>query len=350
MHSSATVTAHLKKLLYGRVGTLLPRLDLGPGTACLGFAPGDHLSSTWREATGGLGDRRIIPVVSAASPGTGRKAILGGYRPDGTPVCFVKFAGKGPRAVDLAREAEVLGMLETANVAGLEVPRVLVRGDFANTGYLTLSPAAPGKPPRPGKPPYSVVDVLAGVFRTTETSEVVCRSACWRRLEHAAEANDPCARALAHVGRRFGARPGRLGLAHRDFVFWNIRLRGGKVVVLDWEWAEESHIPFQDLLHYHLHGPVNAARLDPVGVARRAFYGRKPRAAGAVRRYARAINVPLELSWDYFVLYLVDWLGQQTHLGNAETSQVQGYRALLQAVLDEERMRPAAWLGGGVAA
>lgn len=349
MHAAGTTATRLKKLLYGRVGSLLARRGAGPATACLGFAPGHRLLTTWREATGVVADRRIVPVIRAASPGSGRKAILGGYERDGTPVCFVKVAARGPRADDLAHEVDALSTLGAAGIPGLEVPRVLARGDIGDSSYLTLAPIPFGKRAAPARMPGTVVEALARTFRATEVSETISSSSCWRRFVGAAGGDSLCQQALALVGRRLGNRHGRFGLAHRDFVFWNVWFSDGTIAVLDWEWAESRHIPFQDLFHYHLHGPVNARGLSPIAAAERVLYGPSAHAADAVSQYASATDVPRELSWDYFVLYLVDWLGLQSYLGNADTPQAQGYRALLRATITEERLGHAAWLGGGVA-
>ncbi len=40
------------------------------------------------------------------------------------------------------------------------------------------------------------------------------------------------------------------GLAHRDFVPWNIYFANNGIFVFDWEYADEQCIPFWDIIHF----------------------------------------------------------------------------------------------------
>ena len=118
--------------------------------------------------------------------------------------------------------------------------------------------------------------------------------------------------------------------------------------ILDWEWAESSHIPLQDLYHYYLHGAVNAMESTPMEQALRIFFRSPSKIVAPIKRYMNATGVQHSHSWKLFVLYLSDWILLQHEIGNSDTHQVKGYRLLLDKILSDDSLSEDHWLAGAL--
>lgn len=90
------------------------------------------------------------------------------------------------------------------------------------------------------------------------------------------------------------------GIVHGDFKPWNIKSDSfGKLLVFDWEWAEEKWIPFYDLFHYLLN-IKNYSNLDEF------------LSISEIKKYSEYLGIETKLDLEqlkiYFFIYALDYL------------------------------------------
>jgi hypothetical protein len=231
-------------------------------------------------------------------------------------------------------EGSVLSDFSTAfTAAKLETPRVLEQGSIAGFTHLLLSPVNGNKIKFDLPMPDSLAASMGSLFRDTSTygSDGIVRFI--EQIRHENEQDSLVDRACQEAARQLENSRLPLGLAHRDFVFWNVLKGKAGYGVIDWEWARPRHIPFQDIFHYYVHGTVNARGQTPLNAAK-MLRGRD--ASKQLANYSATVNVDLSLARPLFLLYLCDWLGIQRQLDLHKAPQTTAYRVLLTSVVDEK--------------
>ena len=89
-----------------------------------------------------------------------------------------------------------------------------------------------------------------------------------------------------------------LGLAHGDFVPWNILVEGDELAVVDWEWSQVGVPPGIDLAHFIYQSEQNLGlRVDDVAGA-----------SGPIARHLARFGLPPQWARPVCAAYLVDWI------------------------------------------
>ena len=195
-------------------------------------------------------------ALSLGSPGPHAKDTLALLGPWGTPVAVVKIASTAAAAALLEHERAWLDRLQGDPVLRQHAPRVLAHGSIE--GCRLLAQTAVRGDFMDECPSSGVLEVLAhlqqagsgGVF-----AESAMRAAIRSRLEKLRPRLAPDW--LQRVELACELVEGELARvetvpAHRDFVHWNMRGCGERVVVFDWEHASDGYLPLTDLYHFLL--------------------------------------------------------------------------------------------------
>jgi hypothetical protein len=254
-----------------------------------------------------LGDALGEPVVVSLGLGNRRanqKPVLHVLTPTGRTRAFVK-VGDNDMARALVRgEADALLQVAALPLTLVTPPKVLGLTRWNGLDLLMLSPlsnSAQGGGPGKDEPPYAAIAELAGAAGVE--SGPLARSSYWGRTRAGVAAvNDPDVAALLgavvdSVGRQHGGTEFRYGLWHGDFTPWNLRRRGEKIVLWDWErFSFDIPLGF-DALHYRQ--ALESARLGDANAATR-------RLAQHARADLVRVGVPGELASATLTLYLLE--------------------------------------------
>ncbi|HEY6872876.1 MAG TPA: phosphotransferase [Geobacteraceae bacterium] len=187
----------------------------------------------------------------------------------------------------LSHEAEMLNYLRTLDLKTALVPTVLFRGNVDGADVLvtdTLKTAGTKSAStlngahiaflrelaeKTAVPGTDGTDWFVGELRTRFEAVAGRLPEDWqRRLEKAIEV-------VAGHGRDLGPR----SLSHGDFTPWNTFFVDGRLYVFDWEYAQRSHPPGYDLIHFIFSRPERKRPADEtIGQIRKTL--RKLKRAG----------------------------------------------------------------------
>jgi thiamine kinase-like enzyme len=342
IHPTSSLKTKIAKSLYALLAKPLANMRLVAPTILLAtksFATtseSHRTSSTWNQMRK-LDPGVLHPTVIGASPGNGHKGVIAGADEDGNIRLFCKVADTRYHGEHLNNEASILSdYVREFKAAKLSVPRVIAQSADRGFTKLFLSPVTGDKLSFNRSLPDSLVRAMATLFtesltvqQTNKTSTLMLQF-----IEQLIErnGNDPLVtKATLQVVEQLESKEPPLGLAHRDFVFWNVLEHNSTWAVIDWEWARERHIPFQDIFHFYVHGAVNENNLDPISAVSiiNSDEGRH-----SLNTYAQEATLDKSLIGPMFTLYLCDWLGIQNGLGLSNAQQTNAYRQLLEAVVD----------------
>ncbi len=341
-HPASALWLKIAKELYALVAKPLAKIRLGPPINLIATKPADGTaryqatSSTWKQMCE-LDLRIVHPTVIGASPGNGQKGVLAGASEDGSFHLFCKVADNEHHGIHLTNEASILSdHLSEFEAANLTIPPVIAQSTDHGFTKLFLSSVHGDKLNSSQSLPDSLARSMGTLFAKSHGAnpDVQSTASMPQFIEQLIEWNDSdpliqkaCLSAIDDLDYREVP----LGLAHRDFVFWNILKNKSGWTVIDWEWARERHIPFQDIFHFYVHGAVNEKGLDPTSAA---CIINSTKGRHSLETYAHSAMLDLSLIAPLFTLYLCDWIGIQNGLGLSDTEQTVAYRQLLEAVVD----------------
>lgn len=98
-------------------------------------------------------------------------------------------------------------------------------------------------------------------------------------------------------------------LVHNDFVKYNLRTRGNKLVVFDWEFAQKEGLPFIDLFHFLFQGYYQIKKISADKIIKNIFNKNEP----FITKYASALKIHTQYIKSFFVIYLVEKLLFDAH-------------------------------------
>ena len=250
-----------------------PAPDWGPGSSSPARLPPSaaprHLSRQLADAVG-VSDVRFSVSVDLERPHC--KPTLRLMSDRGRILGFAKVGWNDLTRGLVRKESEVLERLHSLPTAtSFDIPRILATVQHDDLFVLVLSPlgGARGPGPPPKELPVTPTAELASLSPLDEAK--LTESDYWLRLTRRVTAHgaDPFLTGVAaEIESRYGATPLTFGLAHGDWVPWNMGL-GTRVSVWDWERAsfcdpagfDAAHFLLQVALHWENHPPEDAVRI-----------------------------------------------------------------------------------------
>jgi hypothetical protein len=194
------------------------------------------------------------------APGPFAKAIVLAMDETGRALAYVKIAVTERSAHAIAHEADALERLALVPSLKRSLPRVIARANWRDYPILVLEPGPPRNPPRGFEECHRAF--LAHLREATQVMRPFGES---RMLAEMRTRFESCCGALPDRWRarydwaldtitcRLGSEVMPLGLAHGDFVPWNMRRNeDGSIYVFDWELAAEERTLAWDMFHFHL--------------------------------------------------------------------------------------------------
>ena len=207
-----------------------------------------------------VGVRDLHCAFYLRAPGPFAKAIVLAMDRTGRAIAYAKLAATEEAARAIAHEAAILERLARVPALGGSVPRVIGSASWRDYPMLILAAGPTRNPPRDFGPEH--LAFLARLRDATQCTKPLSESRMLAdmHMRYAASANALTADwrnrhewALGEIDRRAGATSVTLGLAHGDFVPWNMRCSAdGALFVYDWELAAEQRTQGWDAFHFHL--------------------------------------------------------------------------------------------------
>lgn len=202
----------------------------------------------------------------------GQKPVLQLVSPEGQTFAFVKIGINDFTRALVTHEANALRDLEQARPAAFDVPTVLYVGRWE--GHVVLVQEALLGTEHRGPDEKMLAHALRELASLWPVEEhTLGQSQFWARVARRVTALPSSANAtrLASASRvvaeDLGGRQPRWGAWHTDFAPWNMAVRGGRLLIWDWEQLERSVPAGFDAVHYVLNTNVvvrGADTLDSV--------------------------------------------------------------------------------------
>jgi thiamine kinase-like enzyme len=199
-------------------------------------------------------------AYSLGTPGAYSKTTVTVLSHENQVIAFAKAANSPDACAATLHEGEILASLARYTTLRSQIPEV--KASFRLDGVQVLvTSAGPNTPSAKifGEGHRRFLRVLAectGQPLRFETSRM------WQNMQEGfarVEAGltprwqTRLQAALQLIGRELAVAVVPMGLAHRDFVPWNIRtLPDGSLYVFDWEFAQMQYTPLYDLYHFEL--------------------------------------------------------------------------------------------------
>ena len=191
-------------------------------------------------------------AMLAGNPNTkGQRCVFLVFDAQGKPAVVIK-AGAGPDAKRLITQE--LDFLKQAprDLPGIPKAQSVFANDrlsaFAMDFYQGVSPRFND---------LSSVHKILNAWAAAERISTVAELPVWKRLLTEAASN------LSPKARELGGKTLGTVIQHGDFAPWNIRVRHGEWMVLDWERGEASGLPVWDWLHFVIQPAVLVEHLSP---------------------------------------------------------------------------------------
>ncbi len=321
MHNTLTVSSSIKKtgvLILGALGLLesvMPAYGVAVSKgASAGFTEGGWLSEY---LSAKLGHGRFTMIIHNASPGEGAKAILKLVTDSGSALAYVKIADNPVRGVFIENEYRTLVRLEGVTLKTASVPS-LAGFDIVDGHYILILKASDeGFAANIRSMDESVTDFLIELFERTSSVKKIEETLFWAETRKALRefSSGPYGPAYGWLSdtavglmEQLKGESFPFGVVHRDFVGWNIkRTTDSRLYVMDWEWARPEHIPFQDFFHFILLTEWANSGKSVETILRKSFFSGETRYASLLRRYATALDIPIQKSYNFLLLYMCEW-------------------------------------------
>lgn len=200
-------------------------------------------------------------VLHNASAGTGTKALIAGIDKENKIHNFMKVSNDPIRKSLIKNEFNIIKALNQKNIScGTNADEIDLK-EFNSYLAVYYSKFNPKLKPSGSKITEKHLIFLAELFNKTKTNEFYLNSFPYKEVQRRTnryfegENHKILSLALQNINDKLNDKI-RIGLAHRDFVAWNIKYDNGKLFVYDWEWAAPS-LPLYDLLHFIVHGKLH---------------------------------------------------------------------------------------------
>ncbi len=246
----------------------------------------------------GLAPREL--VAQLGTPGHYRKFVVTLIGAGGKTSAILKCSVAPASRASIRAEAEALAALSGAIPAAL--PSMLGSAEIAGRTMSLQTPVAGTRSRGWSDAHHQVCVALSSIpSQGTWGSALARRERVRARLAAAcaegARISSVCGRLLDRIDGAAERLP--LGWAHRDFTASNVWIDGGRLSIIDWEWADPAWAPGHDLLHFHLLPWLRRGEVPVRELARLAMRGQ------ALDRYARALGMDGD-PWLLASLYLYE--------------------------------------------
>jgi hypothetical protein len=292
----------------GRVWRKCVSLALGTGVA--GHLPLSRQSLAIGEfeqyLAGAVDCPEVSISVSLGRGGVHGKPVFQVMRMDGGIVAYAKL-GWNDATIGLVRnESSSLRQLEATVFSTAIIPRVTHAGWFRDKYVLVQEAVAGTTDDSPRELDQRHMSFLLEM--ATRATGTICAT---RKIEGQLQSIRQLgfhyyAYLLEHSSgycdRHMRGRRVRRVAGHGDFAPWNIRVTGGKLLVLDWEYAQPAPAAF-DLFHFLIGTAVELERHSAAQIYRDVMWGR---ARSCIEEYFDALQMPR--SWAEPLL--VSWLAE----------------------------------------
>ena len=218
-----------------------------------------------------VGYRVVDLAVYAGSDSPRRKITALAIADDGNADVVVKIADTELGADAVRQESEALQAIASSPLSG-HAPRLIAQGSWNR--YIVQVQEAISGDGRAQMPHLTGAhfEFLAGLSKMDRTTLPCRETRIWRDLnlwassQGSLTASSTIGVALKRVlSSEFADLPVLCHWTHGDFTPWNIRMRGGRLLVYDWEDGESDGLAYSDLFHFlfrqaSLVGPWPGAR------------------------------------------------------------------------------------------
>lgn len=266
------------------------------------------------------------------SPGLYSKTILLALDERGRAAAYAKLGSTPESKSAVAHEGDILERLAQIPELAEHIPRIIARTAWREFPMLVLSVGPSRRMScKFGSAHRKFLHDLGGA---TACSLPLHASLMWTRMSERFAANEALlgpawseryAWALGEIEKRLGKSSLALGLAHRDFVPWNMQRReNGELFVFDWELAQDQCVRGWDFFHFHLAGrSMRTRRIGQRAIAR------------LLQAAEREIAVPAD---GHMLAYLTD-VGLFLHdrLLRSPGEQENHFLGLLESAIDSFR-------------
>ncbi len=274
-----------------------------------------------------------VPEVHCAfyfrAPGPFAKTIILVMDAKGREIAYVKLGATSHGAQAVENEAAMLERFSAYEPLKKAVPSVIGRATWRDYPLLILSAGPARSAPRGFDEPHRAFlsHLRAASEHVLPFGASGMRARMQARFDRRGAQLEPLwreryERAFETVARELDSEALPLGLAHRDFVPWNMRRSDdGSLFVFDWELAADECVPGWDVFHFHL--------------ARQAF-GNDPSAAVKASQLIDMVDAPFRTKAKPLLLaYLADvGLFCQDRLIEARVSATNPFLEIAGAMMD----------------
>lgn len=329
----------VKKLLTAAAGLFGPVLRRTHSVSLSGSDK--HYAKVLYELLSGKAphlDRVKNFAVRTGSQGSGFKLIFQFQDPRGDPVCYIKVGHPTCRAPYLLNEWETLDYLKAYQHLFV-VPEVIGYKQDELFSALELTPIGGIRyfpPPSPARVAVQLAEFCKATAHANEEDKgTEFRVMTLKDVPVTREPETPpwVNSSLEYLSSKTFPHP----LAHRDLAGWNVFLcENGRIGILDWEFAKQNHLPFQDLFHYLLHTTIHNTNLSPVEAYQRIFKS-NGKSQKVIRLYADLTHIEDQrLIACLRVAYLWDWYTFERYRAEEELSQGKEYLEILNWLAENE--------------
>ena len=258
-HSGAAVA--LEPVHTGRRAMKMRAMSLLQRSALLRIVPGRRLevvrtpgAPSIETVLADVLGRTVTVGIRLGRPRVGRSVVLWAFDDDGAPVAVVKVAADEVARAGVARENLALSSDAPQAVRGLEAPRVLGLRTWEGLDLLVTSAVhAPRARIRHRAPVRAMRDLAAtSPPERVRLRDTVFVDALRARIGDLAPRGDTTwlAEALVRLLDELGDVAVTTGAWHGDWVSWNMRVAGDRLLVWDWEYFSADALAGLDHLHY----------------------------------------------------------------------------------------------------
>ncbi|MDQ4094728.1 MAG: hypothetical protein M3174_00760 [Actinomycetota bacterium] len=203
-----------------------------------------------------LGRDDIALLVGLAPRGPNRKPLVQVFSDRGDPLAFAKVGWNEVTARRVRREAAALTAFGPRAGDVVAVPELIYEGVWQGLQFTVSAPMPLAVRGYPARGPFPVAAARA-VFSFEQPVEAKLGDSPYLTslLERAASVSGDRGRrvveGLARVERRFGSTALTFGVAHGDWVPWNLARAEATTYVFDWEhWDDRAPLGL-DVFHWH---------------------------------------------------------------------------------------------------